>query len=139
MEIIRKSPKFEAFLKETRDARPEFVGYEEVSLGYRQELGVDNFGNESMLSVEVFGPGAELNSFEWPDDWGAPPSEQDLDNWEPAAPVEEPSLTPGEKALKVKEAVNTGLCKLYVELADELGVEEASNFVIAVIAKALKK
>lgn len=133
MNIVRKSHNFKPYMKSVHDAEVVFAGCEEVSLGYRQELVGDVLEN-----VEVKGLGAALHSFEWPDDWGAPPTEQDLDNWLP--PVIEPirELSTGEKAAKVRELVNARLLALYGELADKHGVDESVALIAAFLGKSLK-
>lgn len=133
MNIVRKSHNFKPYMKSVHDAEVVFAGCEEVSLGYRQELVGDVLEN-----VEVKGLGAALHSFEWPDDWGAPPTEQDLDNWSP--PVIEPikELSTGEKAAKVRELVNARLLALYGELADKHGVDESVALIAAFLGKSLK-
>lgn len=133
MNIVRKSHNFKPYMKSVHDAEVVFAGCEEVSLGYRQELVGDVLEN-----VEVKGLGAALHSFEWPDDWGAPPTEQDLDNWSP--PVIEPikELSTGEKAAKVRGLVNARLLALYGELADKHGVDESVALIAAFLGKSLK-
>lgn len=134
MNIVRKSLNFKPYMQSVHGAEVVFAGCEEVSLGYRQELVGDVLEN-----VEVKGLGAALHSFEWPDDWGAPPTEQDLDNWSPPVIEEVKVLSTGEKAAKVRELVNARLFALYGELADESSVDEAVELIVLSIAKSLKK
>lgn len=133
MNIVRKSHNFKPYMKSVHDAEVVFAGCEEISLGYRQELVGDVLEN-----VEVKGLGATLHSFEWPDDWGAPPSEQDLDNWSPPVIEEVKELSTGEKAAKVRELVNARLLALYGELADKHGVDESVALIAAFLGKSLK-
>lgn len=133
MTIIRKSPNFRAFLQATEGVEPDFAGCDEVSLGFRQ---VERDG--IIEQVEVKGEGPASYSIDWLDDWGAPPSESDLDAWKPEVPVEVPSLSAREKALLVKEAVEDSLLKLFGELAEDKGVDEAAQLIVSKLAKVLK-
>lgn len=91
MEIIRKSKNFAELVKHFFDADVDVIPGEPVVVGYRQEQGTDAFGREATIEIPEMGEGAPSYRFDWPDEAGAPPSEQEIDEW--SKPLPPPELT----------------------------------------------
>ena len=115
MQITRKSHRFNQYLKSLYGVEAIFAGCEEVVTGYRQEKVSED--SDELVNVEVKGLGAALYSFDWPDDWGAPPSEQDLDNWEAPKDVEVVVVPLAERAKLYKAKVDDAWLRLYAVAA----------------------
>lgn len=130
MKIVRTSSNFPAYLEDVGLAAV-FEGAEKVSIGFRQEKTVDASGNETFENVEVFGDGQASYSCEWPDDWGAPPSEQDLDGWVKAVPVEALAPTIPERLQVLTKAFNT----LAVAYLEEGGDETSPSTFLRFVSK----
>lgn len=67
---------------------------------------------ESLLNVEQFGNGAPVYKFDWPEDWGPPPSDVELDAWSAPSLNVRPELTLGDKASLYLDSVNNAMSRL---------------------------